>query len=1261
ADVSDEELRSQVAAEFSRPYDLERGPCFRPHLWRRTADDHILMVAAHHTVMDLAAMTTLQDELWTVYRGLVDGAAVELPALAADYADFVRWQADRLAGEEGERQGKWWAERLGQAPAVLHLPTDRARPPLQSLRGGTVPFVLDAEVTAGVAALAREERSSTFRVLLAAFFVLLHRYTEQTDILVGSPASGQTEPRFGPMVGHCVNMLAIRADLSGGPTFRSLLRSVNDQALQAIANQDFPFPLLVERLQPARDASRSPLFQVAFSFQRSDIAELPNFIIAVPPREGFARAGLAFEPFPVPQQNGQFDLALWMARPAANLIGELKYAADLFDHSTVNRAVGHLRTLLAGIVANPDQRVADLPLLVADERRQVVVEWNRTAHGFAEDRCMHELFEAQADRAPGAVAAVFDQRSATYADVEAEANRLAHLLRELGTGPGRLVAVYLDRSLEIPAALLGILKSGGGYVPLDTTHPRARIELILSSLPVSIIVTQHRHLAALQALDVANLRHLVAMDDDESGSDGSSGPLTVWTAAHRRARPSSRPAALAAPTDTAYIIFTSGSTGTPKGVEVQHRPALNLIQWVNDTFEIGPADRLLMVTSLCFDLSVYDIFGVLGAGGSLQLASVDDLRDPTRLVRLLLEQPITFWDSAPPALGQLVPFLPAHAADRPLRLVFLSGDWIPVPLPDQIRAVFPAAEMVSLGGATEATIWSNVYRIGAVEPHWVSIPYGKPIWNARYYVLDPQGAPCPIGVPGDLFIGGRCLAVGYVNDPTLTNSKFVPDPFDEAEASRLYRTGDRARFFADGNIEFLGRKDFQVKIRGYRIELGEIEAVLRQHDRVAECIVLARDDAGPDRYLVGYVVPARGAAPPTAELKGLLRERLPAYMVPAHLVLLDRMPMTPNGKLDRRALPAPQHVRDVTEAYVEPRTELERAVADIWTSILPVDRVGVDDNFFDLGGHSLQSVEIVLRLEQLVGRTVPLSILLQAPTVAELAAAVSGPGDGSLVVPLRAGAREPPLVLFHPAGGDLLAYHDLVERLADRRVVGVQSRTLAGERDEFDTLDVMADAYAAALRDRIEDGPWHLAGWSMGGVLAHAVAARLEAAGQRVSQVTLFDAALIGEVPGAAATLSYRLGAAFGPLASAVAAADPHELEEAVDLLLAMPADQRGPAAIAWTRAAGFPALDDEWLLARQVALTRRHEELLRAHRAPVIRAPIGAWWANGSLLSEQPPADWSRRTSGLVRSETVPGNHYTIMRPPVVDLLAAALVTRPA
>ena len=657
ASAEEEDVARLVAAEFERPYDLEHGPCFRPRLWRVGSGEHVFMVAAHHTVMDLAAMTTLQDELWTAYEG------GELPEVAADYAEFVAWQASLLAGAEGERQGAFWAEQLGPAPAVLQLPTDRPRPPLQSLRGDTVPFVVDAETTAAVAALAREEGSSTFRLLLTLFVVLLHRYTEQTEILTGSPAGGRTAPQFAGIVSHCVNMLPIRTDLSGSPTFRTLMRQVNDTTLAAIANQDFPFPVMVERLQPARDASRSPLFQVAFSFQRSDIPQLPNFVISLPGQEGFRRGGLDFVPFTVSQQNGQFDLALWMARPADKLTGELKYATDLFDRSTAERAVSHLRTLLAAVVADPDRSVGELALLPPDELEQVVVDWNRTEHPFDDHLCMHELFEQQVDRAPDAVAAVFGGRVATYGEVEADANRLAHLFRERGAAPGRLVAVYLDRSLEIPAALLGIHKSGSGYVPLDTSHPRARIELILSSLPVSAVVTQRRHLPWLQQLDVANFarpdrarrrlgrrRRASAVDGVDAGRPvGAPGDASTACVEPHRHR-----------VHHLHVRFDRHAEGR-RGV---HRPAVNLIQWVNSTFGVGPADRLLMVTSLCFDLSVYDIFGVLGAGGSLYLVSADELRDPTRLVSLLLEQPITFWDSAPPALSAARP-VPACRAHRP--------------------------------------------------------------------------------------------------------------------------------------------------------------------------------------------------------------------------------------------------------------------------------------------------------------------------------------------------------------------------------------------------------------------------------------------------------------------------------------------------------------------------------------------------------------------------------------------------------------------
>ncbi|HEX2611051.1 MAG TPA: amino acid adenylation domain-containing protein, partial [Gemmatimonadales bacterium] len=605
----------------------------------------------------------------------------------------------------------------------------------------------------------------------------------------------------------------------------------------------------------------------------------------------------------------------------------------------------------------------------------------------------------QVERNPEKTALIADGKAWTFEELNRHANRLAHHLESIGAGPGDLVAVYLHRCAEAVAALLGILKSGGAYVPLEPSYPEARIASILSSLGVRYLITSSSELEKLATLtDLPALQHVLCVKGSSPEDAPARAGWSLWTRQHLSLGRADNPPCRARSGDLAYIIFTSGSTGTPKGVEILHRPVINLIQWVNETFQVGPGDLLLFVTSLCFDLSVYDIFGTLAAGACIRIASDLELEDPETLARILFDEPITFWDSAPAALQQLVRYFPQGGGLKGERLkrVFLSGDWIPLGLPAQIRGAFPKAKVISLGGATEATIWSNYHPVGELAPSWVSIPYGRPICNARYYILDGALDLCPIGVEGDLYIGGECLFVGYANDPELTVLKKVPDPMGEFAGSSLYRTGDRARFFADGKIEFRGRIDHQVKIRGFRIELGEVEVALLKHPAVRDAIVLAREDAGGEKRLVAYLV-SPTQPPSVSELRRFLHSQIPDFMVPSAFVMLEEFPVSANGKLDRQALPAPDSSRPrVDEAFAAPRNRTEQVLMEIWREVLGLEQIGIYDNFFELGGDSILSIQIISRARQAGLRVVPRQ-LFEHQTIAGLAAVAH---DSAAEVPL---------------------------------------------------------------------------------------------------------------------------------------------------------------------------------------------------------------------------------------------------------------------
>jgi amino acid adenylation domain-containing protein len=949
-------LEELAVAEGRRPFDLAAGPLFRVTWVRLGEEDHAVLFTLHHVVTDGWSHRLLQQEFLALYEAFARGEPSPLPPLPVQYADYALWQRQRLQGRRLDDLLDYWKARLAGLP-TLELPTDRPRPATPSPAGGRVPVAVEPALADALRRLGQAEGATLFMVLLAAFQTLLHRLSGQDDVVVGSPVANRARKEVEGLVGFFVNMLVLRTDLSGGPTFRALLARVKEACVGAYDHQELPFEKLVDELQPARDPSRNPLFQVVFALDREGVVTLE-------------RPGLTMTARDTDTGTAKFDLTLLLAEAGAGgLSGVLEYRSDLFDRGTAERLAGHFRVLLEAAAADPDRRVGDLPLLRPDEERRVLHAWNATDADFPRDACIHQLFEAQAARTPDAVALVFGDESWTYRELDERANRLAHLLRAGGVGPGVLVGVCLPRRPELVAALLGVFKAGGAYLPMDPSYPPDRLAYMARDGGVDLVLTLD---ATAPALAGSGAR-LVRLDAN---------------AADVAAQPTSPPPSLSRATDVAYVIHTSGSTGRSKGVVLRHRAVVNTLDWVNRTFGVGPADRVLFVASVCFDLSVYDVFGVLAAGGSVRIVAEDEVRDPALLVRLLCSPDVTFWDSAPAALAQLVPFLPSRPLDpgqAGLRLVFLSGDWIPVPLPDQVRAAFPGARVIALGGATEAAIWSNCYPVGAVDPAWPSIPYGKPIQNARYHVLDRRLRPVPVGVAGDLYIGGECLACGYHNRPALTAEKFIPDPFT-APGARLYRTGDRARYLADGNLEFLGRADLQVKIRGYRVEPGEVEAALAQHPDIAAAAVAALEEQPRQKRLVAYYVPRPGAAPALDALRAHLRRSLPEYMVPAAFVALAALPLTANGKLDRKALPAPAAGRpELGKEFVAPRNDLEELIAAGVREVLGLERVGVHDSFFELGGDSLKGAVLINRLQTRLEEPVYVMALFDAPTVAALA------------------------------------------------------------------------------------------------------------------------------------------------------------------------------------------------------------------------------------------------------------------------------------
>ncbi len=968
-----------VRADRREGIDIRQPPLVRLTLARIEDDAWRFCWSIPHLLMDGWCLPILLNEVFALYVGRCRGEDVSLEP-ARPYRDYITW----LMQQDHEEAKRFWRLLLAGFTSPTPLAVSRPAPAADDGRYIERGLDLSRAATERLAGIARRYKLTVNTLAQAAWGLLLFRYSGERDVVFGSTVSGRSAPVPGieTMVGLFINTLPVRALLDPQAAVIPWLRSLQEQ--QAEMRQFEHSPLA--DVQGWSELPRGvPLFESILVFE--------NFPVDPGLQSGVrAAVPLAIEDV-VTLAKTNYALTV-LVQLGERLALRVKYEPGLFETTTADRMLSHFERLLSGLAATPSQSLGEVEWLSAAERHQLLAEWNDTEAQASSGLTLHELFERQARRTPDAVAVVAGGVELGYGEVERQANQLASHLRSLGIGPGDSVAIHVGRRWEMIPALLGILKAGAAYVPVDIAFPRPRVLWILGSLHVCCVVTQpsQAELLASLAPELPQLRHAVWMGG-VSGQDDAwareRGASVSW--ADLSALPAEGAPSDAGPDDFAYTIFTSGSTGMPKGVRVRHRPAVQLVEWVNSTYGVGPHDRVLFVTALGFDLSVYDIFGLLAAGGSIRLADTADMQEPMRLVRALVDEPITFWDSAPAQLQQLVPLLEQEgepARETALRLVFLSGDWVPLALPGQVRSTFKDARVVALGGATEATVWSNHFPVEAVAPEWASIPYGRPMWNARYHVLDGQLEPCCIGVPGDLYIAGSCLASGYAADPAQTAASFLPDAFGGVGGAggRMYRTGDRARHGFDGNLEFLGRLDQQVKIRGFRIELGEIEAALEQHPAVRAAVAVAREDEPGRKRLVAYITtPSNPDAPPPAaeELRRFLSDRLPEYMVPPVIVLLESFPVTANGKLDRRALPAPNAgIRPA--GRVEPRDETERLLTRIWCEVLRTENVGVEDNFFELGGDSILSIQIVSRALR-HGLSIQPRQLFELPTIAELA------------------------------------------------------------------------------------------------------------------------------------------------------------------------------------------------------------------------------------------------------------------------------------
>lgn len=936
------EAMRRAQAEAARPFDLTRGPLVRAGLLRLGETDHVLWLVVHHIVCDGWSLASLYRELSALYRAFGAGEPSPLPEVPIQYADYSLWQRELFQGERLDAELGHWRHALSGGPPALELPTDRPRPPTQTTRGAQRTFHVSRSVTDAIAALARAEGASLFQTLLAAFQVLLHRLSHGDEILVGSPVANRDRAEIEAAIGFYTNTVVFRGDLSGAPTFRGLLGKTRETVLSALAHQDVPFEKVVEAVHPGRGSTFNPLFQAMFALQRA-----PESALDLP--------GISAELWNVHPGTSKFDVLLEMQEVSSGMQCFFEYNTDLFDDARAVGMIASFETLLAAIIADPDRSIAELEIVPEADRKQLLETWNATELDVPA-ACAHELVAEQAQRTPDAIALEFGAERVSYAELDRRANQLAHRLRDLDLDRDAKVGVFVERSIEMVVAILAIGKAGAAYLPLDPAYPADRVGYMLSDARAAAIVSRRAEAASLPPHGA----RLVLLDEERAALD---------------ALPGSAPPNTATPESLAYVIYTSGSTGKPKGVCIPHRALTNFLVAMRARPGIQASDRLLAVTTLSFDIAGLELWLPLSVGATVIIADRELAGDGAELSRALEERRVTMMQ-ATPATWRLL--LDADWTGSPGLKVLCGGEALPPRLAEQLLE--RCGELWNMYGPTETTIWSTCERV--TNPAGLTI--GTPIGNTSVYILDPNKRPVPIGVVGDLYIGGSGVAGGYLDRPELTSERFVPDPWKPG--ARMYMTGDRARFQRDGRIEFLGRADNQVKVRGFRIELGEIESALSKHPAIERTVVVVRDDPSGDKRLVAYCVYAGGEEPTASEQRKFLRSDLPEYMVPHLFVALAAIPLTSNGKIDRRALPDPlADAMTTSHDHAPPATPTEQTVAEIWRGVLHSERVGRHDNFFELGGHSLSSMQAIVRLHRATGhRLNPRSMAYQ--TLEQIAA-----------------------------------------------------------------------------------------------------------------------------------------------------------------------------------------------------------------------------------------------------------------------------------
>lgn len=1235
-----QEADKTITETAQQSFDLATGPLFRVQVLCLEESDHILSLNLHHIVADGWSIAVLVREISLLYSAFVAGKPTPLPELTIQYADFAHWQKSYLQGEVLNTQLTYWQQQLQDLPTV-QLPTDFSRPSTSSYRGASQQLELSPELTIALEDLSDRAGVSLFMTLLAAFQTQLYRYTGQTDIVVSSPIANRNRTELENLIGFFVNSLVLRTDLSANPTFEQLLERVRRITLAAYAHQDIPFEKLVETLQPLRDLSRNPLFQVVFTLQNTPI-------------ESLNLPGLTLSPFPITSTTARVDLELHCYKDQDRLRCTAIYSTDLFRSDTIFRLLEHFQTILESIIANPSQPIAYLPLLSNKERHQLLVEWNQTQIDNFCGTAAHHLFEAQVEKTPDAIAIAFQSQSLTYKELNQQANQLAHYLQKLGIGPDVLVGLCLNRSPAMVISLLAIWKAGGAYLPLDLNYPRDRLQFMLADAGVSILVTHQPHLHlfeshALQIICLDQNREAIAQQSQLN----TKSPVTCH--------------------HLAYLIYTSGSTGQPKGVLVEHQGLSNVVAVQKELFAIAPHSRILQFASLSFDASLFEILMALTQGATLYLAPQNNLLPGQDLFQFLRDSAITH-ATLPPSVLATLPTEPLPA----LRILIAAGEACSRAV---VQRWAEGRRFFNAYGPTEVTIWATVAELASDINPDRPVSIGRAIANTQTYILDAHLQPVPIGQIGELYIAGVGLAKGYLNQPDINAEKFISNPFQTGSYNRLYKTGDLARYQPDGTIEYIGRSDNQVKLHGFRIELGEIEAALQQHPFVQTAVVIMREDLASQR-LVAYVVPDPPGKVTSGELQNFLRSRLPQYLIPRIWVVLESLPLTPNGKIDRAALPAPQQSDgDRNQACISPRTSTEAKLAQLWAEVLHLEQINIDDNFFALGGDSFLALQLMEKVERQFEQALPLSTLFLTPTVEQLAQKLDTEATSqpwSPLVPLQASGSHAPFFCIHPMLGVVLPYYELSRQLGvDYPFYGLQPFGLDGKQAPLTTIEAIAAYYIEAIQAIQPRGPYHLGGWSFGGLVAFEMAQQLKQAGHEVALLALLDT--LAPIPANQPSLWGSLRFLLTTLARSISPFILDYWHLLLQSLIQSLSESHSKLQ--------FPLPTP--LIAKLKALTTSRTPLasdlqLRVMKELAISPMLRIFLANSQAVHRYVPqrypgkitlfravesADesthkhkqheslgWNQLTTEAVKVYEIPGNHFSILKQPHVQALAAQL-----